>query len=288
MPKPKLREPGDGGIHKWKNGGESLYSFAADLVRGRDRHDLQTVMRTTRLRLARGSMSLKKYSRKRNFKKTDEPTGVRATGAGRRRFVVQKHAASHLHYDFRLEAGGTLKSWAVPKGIPLKKGEKRLAVEVEDHPVGYIDFEGTIPKGQYGGGTVMVWDRGTYEPIGLSPEEGIESGRLHFRLDGQKLKGEWHLIRLRGRKQWLLIRAKDDMAPVSKRLEDTSALTERNMREIAGRDEEMPLGKTGLVCQIKFFRMDAGRKTSPASLSGLAGGQKARGSRARNTGMNKK
>src|SRR5580704_12491462 len=108
-------------------------------------------------------MSLREYARKRDFRRTHEPRAakksVRSEGA---RFVIQKHDASRLHYDFRLEMGGTLKSWAVPKGVPFKKGEKRLAVQVEDHPVDYIDFEGTIPKGQYGGGTVMVWDRGTY------------------------------------------------------------------------------------------------------------------------------
>src|SRR6186997_3540156 len=100
-------------------------------------------------------MSLKEYSRKRDFRKTAEPKGNGAFGHGEYRFVIQKHAASRLHYDFRLEIGGTLKSWAVPKGVPYAKGEKRLAVQVEDHPVSYIDFEGTIPQGQYGGGTVM-------------------------------------------------------------------------------------------------------------------------------------
>src|SRR5688572_33305985 len=118
-------------------------------------------------------MSLREYKRKRDFKKTAEPRGKREAAKGKniRRFVVQKHAASRLHYDFRLEIDGTLKSWAVPKGIPFKKGEKRLAVEVEDHPVSYIDFEGTIPKGQYGGGTVMVWDQGTFES--LTPVEEL-------------------------------------------------------------------------------------------------------------------
>ena len=101
-------------------------------------------------------MSLKEYSRKRDFEKTAEPKGQGASGGTKHRFVIQKHAASRLHYDFRLEIGGALKSWAVPKGVPYAKGEKRLAVQVEDHPVSYIDFEGTIPKGQYGGGTVMV------------------------------------------------------------------------------------------------------------------------------------
>src|SRR6476620_6389304 len=110
-------------------------------------------------------MSLKEYIRKRDFQKTAEPPAAKAKPAAKRRFVIQKHAASRLHYDFRLELDGTLKSWAVPRGIPTTKGEKRLAVHVEDHPIAYMDFEGTIPKGQYGGGTVMVWDIGTFEPF---------------------------------------------------------------------------------------------------------------------------
>ncbi|MEO6053231.1 MAG: DNA polymerase ligase N-terminal domain-containing protein, partial [Chthoniobacterales bacterium] len=118
-------------------------------------------------------MSLKEYIRKRNFSKTAEPRGKKAISKGVHRFVIQKHAASHLHYDFRLEMGGTLKSWAVPKGIPFAKGEKRLAMEVEDHPVSYIDFEGTIPKGEYGGGTVMVWDKGSYEPLSKTPAKEL-------------------------------------------------------------------------------------------------------------------
>ena len=110
-------------------------------------------------------MSLKEYTRKRDFHKTPEPAARAAKGPAGHRFVIQKHEASHLHYDFRLELDGTLKSWAVPKGVPYAKGEKRLAMQTEDHPLAYIDFEGTIPKGQYGGGTVMVWDQGTFEPL---------------------------------------------------------------------------------------------------------------------------
>src|SRR5690349_7225912 len=144
-------------------------------------------------------MSLLEYIQKRDFKVTAEPRGKvgKAKNAAALRFVIQKHAASHLHYDFRLELGGTLKSWAVPKGVPYKKGEKRLAMEVEDHPVSYIDFEGIIPQGQYGGGTVMVWDRGTFEPLSPSPSRELESGKLHFILHGKKLQGEWYLVRLR-------------------------------------------------------------------------------------------
>ncbi len=149
-------------------------------------------------------MSLKEYNRKRNFSKTEEPTGKSTPKKSAHRFVIQKHAASRLHYDFRLEMDGTLKSWAVPKGVPYAKGEKRLAVQVEDHPVSYINFEGTIPKGQYGGGTVMVWDRGTFEPLSPDPSKELFGGKLHFILHGEKLEGEWYLARLRDEKNWLL------------------------------------------------------------------------------------
>src|SRR3981081_2069944 len=170
-------------------------------------------------------MSLKEYARKRDFKKTAEPTprGPRKKAKGNR-FVIQKHAATRLHYDFRLEMDGALKSWAVPKGLPYGKGERHLAVHVEDHPLDYIDFEGKIPKGQYGGGTVMVWDRGTFEPLSKTPAKELAGGKLHFVLNGQKLKGEWYLVRLRDEKQWLLIKAAEDMKPVSKKMDDTSAL----------------------------------------------------------------
>jgi bifunctional non-homologous end joining protein LigD len=181
-------------------------------------------------------MSLREYSRKRDFEKTAEPKGQGASGGTKHRFVIQKHAASRLHYDFRLEIGGALKSWAVPKGIPYAKGEKRLAVQVEDHPVSYIDFEGTIPKGQYGGGTVMVWDRGTFEPLSKSPAIDLASGKLHFVLQGKKLHGEWYLIRLRDQKQWLLIKGGDALRPVSTKLDDTSALSGKTMKELAKGD----------------------------------------------------
>ena len=180
-------------------------------------------------------MSLRKYVEKRDFRKTPEPRGVAHRTNGAHRFVIQKHAASHLHYDFRLEIGGVLKSWAVPKGVPYAKGEKRLAMHVEDHPVSYRDFEGIIPKGQYGGGTVMVWDYGTFQPLSKAPAKELEGGKLHFVLHGKKLSGEWYLVRLRnGDKQWLLIRGGDDMKPVSKKQDDTSALSGKNMKELGG------------------------------------------------------
>lgn len=159
------------------------------------------------------------YNRKRNFDLTAEPPEERTRPAkkgGSREFVVQKHAARRLHYDFRLELEGTLKSWAIPKGPSLDPSEKRLAVHVEDHPLAYRTFEGSIPKGQYGGGDVIVWDRGTWEPQG-DPRAGYEAGKLEFILKGDKLSGAWNLIRTRSRRssdkeQWLLIKSRDDSA----------------------------------------------------------------------------
>lgn len=180
-------------------------------------------------------MALTLYNTKRDFKKTPEPAGAKASSAAARRFVIQKHAASHLHYDFRLELDGVLKSWAVPKGPPFAKGEKRLAMEVEDHPVSYMQFEGVIPKGQYGGGTVMVWDIGTFEPLSKSPLKDLAGGKLHFTLSGKKLTGEWYLVRTRRgdtKNQWLLIRGGADMKPVSDKADDTSALSGKNMKAL--------------------------------------------------------
>ncbi|HEX2612402.1 MAG TPA: non-homologous end-joining DNA ligase [Fibrobacteria bacterium] len=183
-------------------------------------------------------MSLRTYRQKRDFAKTREPRGGKAEKAGKRLFVVQKHAASHLHYDFRLEMGGTLKSWAVPKGIPLTRGEKRLAMQVEDHPLSYARFEGVIPKGQYGGGTVMVWDIGTFEPLDEHPLKNLAAGKLRFVLAGRKLRGEWHLVRMRGKEEgdkqpWLLLRSGSNAKPLSARAEDSSALSGRGMKAIA-------------------------------------------------------
>jgi bifunctional non-homologous end joining protein LigD len=184
-------------------------------------------------------MSLREYARKRNFEQTSEPTDrSQARKSKKPRFVIQKHAATRLHYDFRLEMDGTLKSWAVPRGIPLKKGEKRLAVHVEDHPVAYADFEGTIPKGQYGGGTVMIWDYGTYELSERYPNKTLESGQLHFVLHGKKLEGEWGLVRLKSsdKDEWLLIKAGSDADPISEELDDTSAVSQHSMAEISQTD----------------------------------------------------
>jgi bifunctional non-homologous end joining protein LigD len=158
-------------------------------------------------------MGLARYKQKRDFNKTPEPKGAEAKeGRGKLSFVIQKHDASRLHYDFRLEMDGVLKSWAVPKGVPIEKGEKRLAMEVEDHPLEYGTFEGTIPEGNYGAGTVMLWDRGTYDVLESDPSQGLKAGKLRILLHGKKLKGEWHLVRMRGhdegdKKAWLLIKS---------------------------------------------------------------------------------
>ncbi len=182
-------------------------------------------------------MSLKEYARKRDFKRTAEPdASPNVNKKNGNRFVIQKHDATRLHYDLRLEMGGTLKSWAVPKGLPYAKGEKHLAVHVEDHPIAYIDFEGTIPKGQYGGGTVMVWDQGTFEPLSDDPEKELAGGKLHFILNGKKLQGEWYLVRLRDSDEWLIIKGGEDRKPISKKLDDTSVVSGKSMKELSQGD----------------------------------------------------
>ena len=188
-------------------------------------------------------MALEIYRKKRKFGITPEPRGRQAAGRAGNRYVIQKHAARRLHYDLRLELDGVMKSWAVTRGPSLDPADKRLAVHVEDHPVEYNDFEGTIPEGEYGGGTVMIWDRGSWHPEG-DAHKGYAKGHLVFDLDGEKLHGRWHLVRMRGRPNerhdnWLLIKAKDGEAR-SARQEDileeepNSAATGRTMEEIAG------------------------------------------------------
>lgn len=165
-------------------------------------------------------MSLKAYRAKRRFDVTPEPRGaVRGKRAAKAlRFVVHKHRASHLHYDLRLETGGALRSWAVPKGPSLDPTVKRLAMAVEDHPVEYADFEGTIPEGEYGAGTMMLWDRGTWEPDDPQVARSVARGELKFTLHGEKLRGSWVLVRTAGRggarddRSWLLIKHRDDAA----------------------------------------------------------------------------
>lgn len=180
--------------------------------------------------------NLTKYRAKRDFKKTSEPSGeLLVKQSNRRRFVIQKHDASRLHYDLRIEMDGVFKSWAVTKGPSLDPGDKRLAVEVEDHPLDYGDFEGTIPKGEYGGGTVMLWDRGYWEPEGnKSPEQALAKGDFKFTLEGQRLHGSFVLVRMRGREgekrtNWLLIKHRDDYSVE----EDGAAVLDENETSVA-------------------------------------------------------
>jgi bifunctional non-homologous end joining protein LigD len=193
-------------------------------------------------------MSLKEYERKRSFDKTPEPKPATPPKSSGNYFCVQRHDATRLHYDFRLEVDGTLKSWAVPKGPSLEPLSKGLAVHVEDHPIDYGSFEGNIPKGEYGGGSVMLWDRGTYELLGdgLPAIAQIERGDLKFRLHGEKLRGEFALVLMRGRgkgNEWLLIKKKDAEARTGWNIEDyaRSVLTGRTQQEIA---ENLPATAT--------------------------------------------
>ena len=196
------------------------------------------------------SAPLSEYRRKRDFSRTAEPAGeVAPSRKGTLRFVIQKHAASHLHFDLRLELDGVMKSWAVPKGPSLDPSVKRLAMEVEDHPIDYNTFEGTIPKGEYGGGTVMLWDRGTYHADTADDGDdesairrGYRGGDLKFTLQGERLRGSWVLVRMRGRDtgsskpQWLLIKHRDDEARDDVDIvaeTTTSVATGRTMDEIA-------------------------------------------------------
>ena len=199
-------------------------------------------------------MSLQEYKRKRRFEETPEPP-PKVEKVSRHRFVVQRHAATRLHYDFRLEMEGVLKSWAVPKGPSLDPSDKRLAMQVEDHPVSYYDFEGTIPEGNYGGGTVMVWDAGTWEPLSPEPVNGeyvpgtekeaaamLAKGDLKFRLKGKRLKGDFALVHIKARRsgskgnEWLLIKKKDDQVVAGFDIDEyeTSILTGRSLAQIAG------------------------------------------------------
>ena len=223
------------------------------------------------------SEPLAKYNAKRDFTKTHEPAGKLAEASGHR-YLIQKHDATRLHYDFRLELDGVLKSWAVTRGPSLNPADKRLAVEVEDHPVDYGHFEGTIPKGQYGGGTVMLWDEGTWEPIG-DPEEGLEKGDLKFRLHGERLTGTWALVRMKGRPQdhgrnnWLLIKHHDeasneDDAEAWLDTQATSISSGRSMAQIAKGDD---VWKGGHAAKTKKAETTGSKKKSassaPASLT---------------------
>ena len=218
----------------------------------------------------RPETKLAEYRKKRDFSRTEEPAGGRVRVSQKLAFVIQKHAASHLHYDLRLELDGVMKSWAVPKGPSLDPSVKRLAMQVEDHPIEYNSFEGTIPKGEYGGGTVMLWDRGTYTYGGANPDPleglrgGYKKGDFKFVLHGKRLQGSWVLVRTRGdsgKPQWLLIKHKDEYAvPGSDVTAEhlTSVATGRTMEEIAG-------GQSRVWHSNRGEKQDDGKKSKAAS-----------------------
>ena len=192
-------------------------------------------------------MHLKEYKKKRQFDLTPEPRGSSAPArkaSGLLAYVVQKHMSSHLHYDFRLEWQGVLLSWAVPKGPSLNPAVKRLAMQTEDHPLEYAEFEGVIPEGQYGAGTVMLWDRGTWQPQNADVDASLQKGEIKFTLHGKKLQGSWVLVRTRGfgsnpaRSAWLLIKHRDQYASTEDvtQEEPRSGTSQRLLAEIA-RDE---------------------------------------------------
>jgi bifunctional non-homologous end joining protein LigD len=231
---------------------------------------------------------LQKYRAKRDFEKTAEPAGARKQAHKGRSYLIQKHAATRLHYDFRLEHNGVLLSWACPKGPSLNPEDKRLAVHVEDHPLEYGSFEGTIPKGEYGGGTVMLWDRGSWEPHG-DVDEALKKGKLAFTLNGERLKGNWALIRLRGRPgdrgkdNWLLIKEKDDEVRKNGTMlvdrELTSVTTGRKMEEIAQGSDIWRSNRTE--------KWSSGKKENKTSKSAASGSKKKSETRAAETGAAK-
>src|SRR6266852_4073548 len=231
-------------------------------------------------------MALEQYQRRRDFQKTPEPAGTaprrKKPGAAPLSFVVQKHAARQLHYDFRLELNGVLLSWAVPRGPSLDPGEKRLAVHVEDHPIEYGGFEGVIPKGQYGGGTVLIWDRGTWLSLDPAPDAAYRKGALKFRLDGEKLRGNWALVRMGGKaanerhENWLLIKERDEAA-----LSDSgAALVENQPLSVAtGRSMDAIAAERDRVWDSQHGGEIAGNAAAapapkPVQKSALAGARK--------------
>jgi len=203
-------------------------------------------------------MTLNEYRKKRNFGATPEPQGAGSAeknGNGSLIYAVQKHMASHLHYDLRLEWRGVLLSWAVPKGPSLDPAVKRLAMQTEDHPVEYSDFEGVIPAGQYGAGTVMLWDRGTWQPESADVGASLQEGEIKFTLHGTKLRGSWVLVRTRGlgknplRSAWLLIKHRDQYASAKDvtQEEPRSVASQRLLAEIARDEGGDPAGRIGLA-----------------------------------------
>src|SRR5580658_9737201 len=238
------------------------------------------------------------YRTKRDFTKTEEPSGEqRVAASARLRFVVQKHAARQLHYDLRLEWEGVFKSWAVARGPSLNPADKRLAVEVEDHPLDYGDFEGTIPQGEYGGGTVQLWDRGFWAPEGSkSPESGLKDGDLKFILAGTRLQGSWVLVRIkhnRGRdtrKNWLLIKHRDEYAKPG----GTDALMAADKSVASGRTLQQIARGTGKP-PVPFMLAPSARQKADAvwssnrsdSSSKIIAAPKARAKSAKSSGVTK-
>ena len=199
---------------------------------------------------------LDKYNKKRNFTKTKEPIGKKASSKKHLRFCIQHHQASHDHYDLRLECDGVLLSWAVPKGPSFNPKDKRLAVNVENHPLSYRRFEGTIPKGEYGGGTVMLWDEGYYEPL-EEIEKSYKNGSIKFTLHGKRLQGNWTLIHFK-EDNWLFIKEKDKYAKSSPAISQftRSIKTNRTMQEISTNKKNKTSKKEAIVCGIKITHPD--------------------------------
>src|SRR5215216_3106568 len=226
-------------------------------------------------------MSLSLYKKKRKFSETPEPEGKEKSSARGLRFVIQKHDASHLHYDFRLEMKGVLKSWAVPKGPSLNPADKRLAMMVEDHPYDYRTFEGIIPEGNYGGGIVIVWDEGTYEPMnaeGLSREEQeklllkqLYAGDLKIHMKGKKIKGDYALFRLKkDEKSWLLVKKDDEYASEEEVIKQNKSvksgktlaqIAEKNGVEVKHPEEDVPAEKTKTGSGKMTIKKTAVKKT---------------------------
>src|SRR5919109_4664162 len=207
FPRPRSANPCSGLVPRPETG------YAGDVPAKGSKKPAKKAAKAAKKTTAKKPERLAKYQEMRDFSRTAEPAGepkARRDGDAPM-FVVQRHRARRLHYDVRLEIDGVLASWAVPKGPTLDPRARHLAVHVEDHPIEYADFEGTIPAGEYGGGDVIVWDRGTWEPVDDDPAAAIEAGTLHFDLHGEKLAGRFVLVR-RGEKQWLLLHKKDEHA----------------------------------------------------------------------------
>ena len=247
-----------------------------------------------------GKSSLDTYRAKRDFTRTKEPSGGQGVEkSDRLRFVIQRHAARRLHYDLRLELDGTFKSWAVTRGPAREPGEKRLAVHVEDHPLEYGDFEGTIPQGEYGGGTVQLWDRGYWAPEpGESAQRSLESGELRFVLEGERLAGRWVLVRLKDEKNWLLIKRRGDAASTSGLHpglpDDCSVASGRTLAQIAAGEGPAPRpfmmpgrrGARDAVWRSNREPQEAPRVRSSAATGNGGSGRAARRSRSRRASAN--